>query len=57
VIRELTLIRHTTPDIRPTQLYSLYTMIRKATFSQLPTTYCFHCQPCTCNTLRLYKSP
>jgi len=26
---------------------------QKVTFSQLPTTYCFYCQPCTCNTLRL----
>ena len=50
---ELT-IRHTTPDIRCTQLYSL-TMTTKATFCHLPTTYCFHCQPCTCNTLRLHK--
>jgi len=41
---ELT-IRHTTPDISCTQLYSL-TMTTKATFCQLPTTYCFHCQPC-----------
>ena len=48
---ELT-IRHTTPDIRCTQLYSL-TMTTEATFSQLPTTYCFHCQPCSCNMLRL----
>jgi len=52
---ELT-IRHTTPDIHCTQPYSL-TMTTKATFCQLPTTCCFHCQPCTCNTLRLYKSP
>ena len=36
---ELT-IRHTTPDIRCTQLYSL-TMTTKATFCQLPTPYCF----------------
>jgi len=42
-------VRHTTPDIRCTELYSL-TMTTKATFSQLPTTYCFHCQPCSCNT-------
>ena len=28
-------------------------MTTKATFCQLPTTYCFHCQPCSCNTLRL----
>jgi len=33
------------------QLYSV-TMTTKATFCQLPTT-CFHCQPCTNNTLRL----
>jgi len=32
-------------------------MTTKATFCQLPTTCCFHCQPCTCNTLHLYKSP
>ena len=50
---ELT-IRHTTPDIRCTQLYSL-TMTIKATFCQLTTTYCFHCQPCSCNTLRLHQ--
>jgi len=51
---ELT-IRHTTPDIRCTQLYSL-TMTTKAAFSHLPTRYCFHCRPCTCNALCLYVS-
>jgi len=41
---ELT-IRHTTPDVRCTQLYSL-TMTAKSIFCQLPTMFCFHCQPC-----------
>jgi len=44
-------VRHTTPDIRCTQLSSL-TMTTKATFCQLPTTNCFHCQPCSCDRLR-----
>jgi len=52
---ELT-IRHITLDIRYTQLCSL-TMTTKTTFCQLPITYCFHCQPCSCKALRLYKSP
>jgi len=44
-------MRHTTSDIRCTELYSM-TMTTKATFCQLPTTYCF---PCIA-TLRLCKS-
>jgi len=56
---ELT-ICHTTPDISCTELLFTncdYNLTTKATFCQLPTTYCFHCHPCSCNTLRLCKSP
>ena len=35
---------------------TLFTMTTKAAFCQLPTIYCFHCQPCSCNTLRLQIS-
>ena len=52
---ELTM-RHTIPGIHCTQICSL-TMATKAIFCQLPTTYCFYSQPCSSNTLRLYKSP